>query len=92
MTEKDGTYVGEWVHNRKEGKGVITFSSGARYEGYWTADKYNKQGVYTGGPNDLYKAYDGEWLNGKMHGKGTLTLKNGDVYKGTFKDNKVCIC
>jgi len=67
----------------------MTYATGARYEGYWAADKFNKYGSFQGSATDLLKSYEGEWLNGKMHGKGTLTLHNGDQYKGTFKDNKV---
>jgi hypothetical protein len=83
------TYQGEWVQDRREGKGVMTYASGARYDGYWHFDKFHKTGTFTGGPEDLVSKYEGEWQNGRMHGKGTLHFTNGDVFKGSFKDNKV---
>jgi hypothetical protein len=87
--ESDGsTYVGEWVAGHREGKGVMTYVNGAKYDGSWSNDKYHKNGSYLGGTNDSIKQYDGEWNQGRMHGKGSLTLRNGDTFKGTFKDGR----
>jgi hypothetical protein len=87
--EIDGsTYVGEWANGHRDGKGVMTYVSGAKYDGTWANDKYHKNGSYFGAPTDSTKIYEGEWSQGRMHGKGSLTLQNGDVYKGSFKDGR----
>lgn len=32
-------FKGEWAYDHREGKGVATYVSGARYDGYWHNDK-----------------------------------------------------
>ena len=32
-------YEGDWVADKREGKGVMTWPEGAKYEGDWVADQ-----------------------------------------------------
>ena len=42
-------YEGDWLDSQKHGKGVYTYTSGARYEGSYREDKMDGYGVYTYG-------------------------------------------
>ena len=46
-----------WDNGSKSGHGVLTYSSGARYEGLWARDRANGRGVMFYANNDKY---DGE--------------------------------
>jgi hypothetical protein len=70
----------------KEGKGVMTWSSGDRYEGEFRNGTMEYKGVMKWKNGDRYEGY---WQKGKMHGVGTLTYANGDRYHGTFIRNKM---
>lgn len=37
-------YIGEWVKNKKNGNGVLQYSSGAVYDGEWVDDKPANKG------------------------------------------------
>jgi len=39
-----GKYDGEWVEDKKEGRGVFNYSNGEIYDGDWSDDKKNGQG------------------------------------------------
>ena len=39
-------YEGEFMNNRKEGRGIYYFSDGARYEGLYSKGYKNGIGVY----------------------------------------------
>ena len=66
-------------------KGYKSFSSGARYQGYFMNGKRNGEGTYKWPNGDEYK---GEWFNGKQNGEGTYKWPNGNVYKGEWSNGK----
>ncbi|HNU91976.1 MAG TPA: hypothetical protein PKO25_08895 [Spirochaetota bacterium] len=70
----------------KNGKGVLIYASGNRYEGDFKDGKFDGKGViiFTNGAR-----YEGDWKNDKRHGKGVLIYANGDRYEGDFKDGKI---
>ena len=78
-------YEGECKNGKREGKGKLTYLTGAVYDGYWKADKYQGQGKLT--LPDGY-VYDGKWLDDLADGKGKEKKTNGDFYDGNFKNGK----
>lgn len=79
------TYDGEWIDNKKNGFGIITYTNGNRYEGEWNYDKINGKGKMTYNNGDIY---EGDWENDKKNGRGTITYGNGEIYEGEWKNDK----
>lgn len=89
MEDVDGSkYDGEWVNDRKEGKGVIFFKNGDSYFGSWKSDTRNGLGVFTKA-NGLGK-YEGDWNNNYRHGKGVQKDGTG-IYDGEWVNDMVLI-
>ena len=73
IIQYNGRYVGQVVNGLKEGKGIIYFNNGDRYEGDFRNDKFEGKGIY-------YKSgdrYEGDYRNGKREGKGIYYYNNG---------------
>ena len=60
----------------KEGKGVLIYNNGDKYEGEWKKDKKEGEGVFI----DRNGKYEGEYKNDMKEGKGTIYYNNGNVY------------
>ena len=75
------TYNGNFIDNKKDRSGEMTYSDGPCYKGDFKSDKRHGNGTLVTNPQ---KKYTGEWLDGKMHGHGTLTT-NDSVQKGIWK-------
>ena len=79
----DGVYSGFLVNGLRQGRGVITFSSGEfqshRYEGVWRADVICGPGklIYPNGD-----VYIGCFDEGRPYGVGTYRAYNGQVFRG----------
>lgn len=60
--------MGEWVNDRKEGRGLQVSQDMTKYEGEWKADMIDGWGkqVY---PDGSY--YEGDFIKGEKDGKGT---------------------
>ena len=86
-------YDGEWKNGVRgiggrvvdddllEGKGIMIYKNGDKYDGDWVNGKREGKGIMTysnGGK------YDGEWKNDKRMGEGILIYKNGDKYEGKW--------
>lgn len=84
---KDGAkYSGQVVdENVREGKGVLIWPDGSRYDGYWKDDRANGRGRLIHADGDVY---EGEWLNDKAHGYGTYYHADGSRYQGDWKEDK----
>ena len=82
---KDGKYEGEFVNDKREGKGIFYYIKGNKYEGEWKNDKRHGKGkmYYTSG--DIY---DGDYKNDKKEGKGITYFNTGNRYEGDFKNGK----
>jgi len=78
-------YTGEWVNDKKEGKGAFFYKNGDRYDGLWVEDLPQGEGrmIYSNG--DIY---EGQWHEGKRNGYGSLTKRNGDHYEGQWVNDK----
>ena len=69
---KDENYLGEWLNNKKHGKGYEYYKNGnIKYKGEFFNDKYEGNGKYYF-ENGNY--YEGNWKNGKMNGKGIIYI------------------
>lgn len=72
-------YEGEWsTEGKRHGKGVLTFTSGARYSGEFVGGFFQGRGVlkFSDGAR-----YEGNFEVGKYHGYGVYTASNGMKYE-----------
>lgn len=77
-------YSGEWMNNKKNGKGNLYFDSVLIYEGDWKNDKFNGTGkrYFIDG-----SYYLGEFKNNQRDGFGVQYGKNGQRYIGEFRND-----
>ena len=61
FANEKGTYVGEYVDNKRHGLGVATYADRSTYNGNWRSNKRHGHGVYTYANGDKYC---GGWVNG----------------------------
>jgi hypothetical protein len=79
-----GTYEGEVeaVSGNRQGKGKITYASGAYYEGGFVDDKFHDEiGIYHWSDDD---EYEGGWKDGERHGTGIFRSADGTVEYSRF--------
>jgi hypothetical protein len=69
MTFRDGTFMGSFKKNQRNGLGLQRTSEEEYYLGYWLNDKREGIGLLKA-PN---KEYIGEWQNGELRGNAILT-------------------
>ena len=69
------------------GRGVLVFANGNRYEGNWVDDSRSGLGVFTCATSGYI--YEGSFNNGRRHGVGRIVLPNGDSFKGRFEEGKI---
>ncbi|KAM3874294.1 MORN repeat-containing protein 3 [Diretmus argenteus] len=80
-------YTGEWLDNKKHGKGTHVWKNGAIYVGDWKFGKRDGYGTYSillPETNGYARQYFGTWKNGKKHGYGTSFYGNSAVYEGEW--------
>ena len=86
LIAKDYKYTGDWVKDKKQGEGTITFKSSKlnhhQYTGTWMNDTYNGQGTLI---YDYFGKYVGEFEDGLKSGYGKEDLRNGNTYEGQYK-------
>ena len=70
---------------KNDTRSIITYESGAKYEGVSKDGKRHGKGTMTYTNGDKY---EGDWEDNKRHGKGTFTWANGKKYKGDWVDDK----
>lgn len=84
FTYKSGSsYFGEWLNNKRNGKGVLTWKNGDKYSGDHVNNLRSGYGTY------IWKngnKYEGQFINNKRTGFGTYIWKSGVKYEGQFKD------
>jgi hypothetical protein len=83
-----GSYEGDFVAGRKQGRGVQINAAGDRYEGDFANDQREGQGSLRYGPGSPWNG--DTWVGGfkadKLHGDGTYTWAFGDVSKARFEN------
>ena len=84
---EDGTYIGEFNQDLKEGRGRFEYKNGDIYAGEWKNDQMEGKGVYTFNNGNIY---EGEFKNNKQDGKGILLYSEGKCkFEGDFVDGKI---
>lgn len=84
ITLKSGaSYTGPLIRNQQNGRGVVTFQNGDKYETDFV------QGVHIGTGKQTFTwanhdSYTGGFINSVPSGSGTYTWANGDSFVGTF--------
>mmetsp|Transcript_56050 Transcript_56050/g.122544 ORF Transcript_56050/g.122544 Transcript_56050/m.122544 type:complete len:622 (+) Transcript_56050:90-1955(+) len=78
-------YTGEWIGEKRHGRGLQVWSDGAKYEGDWVDDKAQGEGRFDHVGGDFYV---GQWLDDKAHGVGTYTHVDGSTYVGQWTFDK----
>jgi hypothetical protein len=78
-------YTGEWVNDKREGRGTMFFDNEDRYDGFWKDDVPHGEGrmIYNNGD-----VYEGMWYMGKRCGYGVLTKRNKDHFEGHWVNDK----
>ena len=96
-------YVGQWLNNKQDGKGVYTFSDRTTKEGIWSygdliyqcmeGNCINGKGLIKNNENG--EVYFGDLKNYEANGEGVLAfsldgdpVENRNKYSGEFKNNK----
>eukprot|EP00667_Euglena_gracilis_P002645 EG_transcript_2648 len=79
-------YTGEWLENRKHGRGVALYASGHRYEGEWKNDKKDGHGTFT---YDQGTSYTGSWKDDMKHGHGVALFASGNRYEGDWVNDNM---
>jgi hypothetical protein len=86
----DGTYIGEFNQELKEGRGRFEYKNGDIYDGEWKNDQREGKGVYTFQNGNIY---EGDFKNDKQNGKGVFVYSqgkvSGDKFEGDFVDGKM---
>lgn len=78
-------YVGDFVDDRKEGKGCQELLNGLVYQGSFLNDKFHGNGSLMD-KNSSY-IYNGGFVNGKKEcSNGSETYKGGETYQGEFSN------
>jgi hypothetical protein len=82
----ENIYIGEFINNKLNGEGVVTFLSGDKYVGGLQNNKLDGHGIYYYSNSKNY--YLGEFSVGKPHGKGKKFFFNGSKFEGKWKNDK----
>ena len=77
------TYIGNWKDNKKNGQGLITYSNGIIYDGYWINDKRYGEGTL----NDNHNIYEGFFEDDKFI-TGIIKYSNGNHFEGNCENEK----
>ena len=75
-------YEGQFLENKKHGKGKIEFETGDTYEGDFKDNKFNGYGHYKWAKTGY--EYIGNYSNGKFHGEGLYKWKENEYYNGEY--------
>lgn len=79
-------YYGEFIDGQPaDGRGIMVYPSGNRYDGEYRAGKRAGCGTFTFSNG---RGYTGQFEADKFSGQGTWILENGERYIGEFKDNQ----
>jgi len=64
--KKGDCYDGEWSNDKKNGFGIMKYSSGDHFEGNWENDKRYGRGIYYQKEKEWY--LEGEWQKDILEG------------------------
>lgn len=85
--DNGAVYLGQWnkVTGMREGRGTQAWIDGAKYTGYWVADKAHGKGRLIHPDGDVY---EGDWVNDKAHGTGVYEHMDGAKFIGGWKEDR----
>ncbi|MBP5677487.1 MAG: hypothetical protein J6W88_03205 [Bacteroidales bacterium] len=66
------------------GKGLMIWPNGDRYDGYWKKGIMHGEGTYTYAAAGY--SYSGEWKKGEIKGHGVFKFANGNMMEGDWTD------
>ena len=84
VLKNNDKYDGEFLNNKKHGKGKMIYKNGDIYEGIWNNDCCEGYCEITYNNGDIYKGY---LNNNKYNGNGIMIYKNGSIYNGEWVNN-----
>jgi len=102
VAEYEGLFTEKMIDGKgqaypvRQGEGLYTIHGQLCYNGAWTDDKRNGDGLQEILDDELsqvvgYKQYEGQWVDDKRHGSGNMTILADDgtyVYDGNFVEGK----
>ena len=77
---RGGEYNGTVLNGKANGRGTLTFKSGAKYIGLFKDNMYHGKGTHKDGNS----TYEGEWVGDHRHGEGVFDWGDGRNYKGQW--------
>ena len=77
-------YTGDFKDGCRQGKGVILYKNGDKYDGEWANDKYNGKGIYYFHDGSTY---EGGYKDDLKCGKGRYKFASGNKYEGNFEND-----
>lgn len=83
-TDANGKFTGERINGKKEGEGTYIWNDGSVYQGNFSNDLMNGEGLLTIPGKG---SYEGNFVNSKKSGKGTYKFANGDTYTGSWDND-----
>jgi hypothetical protein len=85
MLNNGATYLGQFMHGLKHGRGRMVFPDGSVFEGIFKKDLFDGFGRLVTADACMY---EGEWSNHLQTGNGVERGEEGTKYEGEFLDNK----
>ena len=74
-------YIGQVLNGVPEGKGIMYWNNGDRYEGDWKNDEANGKGIYYYSNGDREMR---DYTNGKQIGKHVKLTRNGNIEENYY--------
>ena len=82
--EGRNSYKGCTQNEIPDGKGVLTWLNGKKYEGTFANGVFDGEGIMNYPRDDSKLQYKGGFKRGYQHGRGILTWRDGTVYAGVW--------
>lgn len=86
ISKKVAGYYGELKNDLPDGKGLMIYKNGEKYEGAWRLGQRHGFGIFWFASG---QKYSGMWCEGKMDGDGAYILADGSQYYGEMKKNAI---
>lgn len=86
-----GVYEGQWKENQQNGFGILKYSNGDIYKGYFKDGVPHGHGSFKQGnfTTSAASIYIGDWILGSKSGYGIMhDIISGEKYLGNWSDNK----
>ena len=78
-------YIGQFHNDKLDGKGVMQWPDGRKYDGEWQMDNMHGLGSFTWADG---RSYEGGWRNNQPHGTAKFTTASGEIKMGLWENGK----